>query len=317
MENDALPVPVKGTLEVTADDPRWIFNKDATDHAWRIAKTLAESDLLPETFRGKVSNCLVGLFLAHTLALDPLTLYPQLGIIKGKPSIGAALMHSLAEQRGGFDGPIEFDEVDPNEGDDEAAGYRVRAFAHRGGRKIAGTWVSMAMARGEGWTANPKYKTMPRHMLRFRAVAFFVREVCPSVVLGMQTREELLDRKWATARPGAAPEEIEVDDVPSGRDLSALAELNKRGAEERGQSPGMASHGDRPPPRPSASAPPTTDGSEAWDPTSIPFPGARPAGEAASAKPSGGASEGDAPPSSEPGSTGTLDFGARRRNREK
>jgi hypothetical protein len=49
----------------------------------------------------------------------------------------------------------------------------------------------MEMARREGWLSNPKYNSMPEHMLKYRASAFLIRHYNPSSYLGIQTFEEI------------------------------------------------------------------------------------------------------------------------------
>ena len=51
----------------------------------------------------------------------------------------------------------------------------------------------MAMAKAEGWTKNPKYKTMGAYMLRLRSSVLLIRTTCPEVLLGMQTADEVED----------------------------------------------------------------------------------------------------------------------------
>ena len=49
------------------------------------------------------------------------------------------------------------------------------------------------MAKAEGWTSNKKWRTMPEHMLRFRAATFFGRQHVADLLLGVQTEEEVVD----------------------------------------------------------------------------------------------------------------------------
>ena len=60
------------------------------------------------------------------------------------------------------------------------------------GKEISIT-VGMDTARKEGWTSNPKYKTMPEQMLRYRSATWLIRTHCPEVLLGMQSSEEIQD----------------------------------------------------------------------------------------------------------------------------
>ena len=51
------------------------------------------------------------------------------------------------------------------------------------------------MAKLEGWSTKEgsKWKTMPELMIRYRAAAFFGRQYCPDLLLGLMTTEEARD----------------------------------------------------------------------------------------------------------------------------
>jgi hypothetical protein len=74
----------------------------------------------------------------------------------------------------------------------------VEAFAivRETGQRISFT-ASMAMAKAEKWDSNPKYRSMPGVMLRYRAASLMIRTSCPEVLLGMQTAEEVEDVRYA------------------------------------------------------------------------------------------------------------------------
>jgi len=205
-------------------DPLFLTNPENTKQLGELARTFSQSALIPKQFQGKPSDCFVGLCLAFTLRKDLVTLFSNLHIINGKPGLSAQLTMALADERGPFDAPMCYEEEGA---DGDFKDYRVRAVSSIDGKEVKGTWVSMKMARLEGWTKNKKYESMPQHMLRFRAATFMIREYAPGVLFGMTTRDELIDMKYAAAPEGADAATIEADDAPSGQDLSAIADLNK------------------------------------------------------------------------------------------
>jgi hypothetical protein len=70
--------------------------------------------------------------------------------------------------------------------------------------------ATMEMAEADGWTKNPKYRSMPEHMLRWRAAAMLVRLYVPEVLLGFYTTEEV--ETFTTATP---VESVRVDPPPA------------------------------------------------------------------------------------------------------
>jgi hypothetical protein len=50
--------------------------------------------------------------------------------------------------------------------------------------------VSMKEAAADGWTRNPKYKSIPEQMLRWRAATRLINLYMPEVLFGLGVREE-------------------------------------------------------------------------------------------------------------------------------
>lgn len=156
--------------------------------AQRMAKALAESDLVPQIYRGKVPNCLVALELAQRCKASVLMVMQNLYVIQGKPSWSSQYIIAALNACGKFS-PIRFK---LNSEKTECTAY---AIEHQTGETLEGPPVSIALAKAEGWydKTGSKWKTMPELMLRYRAAAFFGRLYAPEVLMGLQTREEVED----------------------------------------------------------------------------------------------------------------------------
>lgn len=198
----------------------------------RQARMFAASPLVPEHLRKgtpeqALANCYIALTLAEAMGEVPLIVMQNIHVVNGKAGFAAQYMIARANSAGIFRGRIDWriDRTDANN-------LSVTAFAVL---KETGGEVSvacdMAMATAEGWTKNPKYRTMPEVMLRYRSAAFLVRFYAPDVMLGYQTSEEIEDVSIAAgpnlnARPlsagmlinQAAPAQ---DDEPDGEETEA------------------------------------------------------------------------------------------------
>jgi len=174
--------------QIQVTQPADILSPTAFEHTYRVAKMFASSKLVPAHFQDKPAECMVALSLANQLGVAPLLAMQNVFVVKGTPGFKTSFVIALANERGPFADPIQFEET--GKGKDLA----VRAFATM---KSTGTvvdfTVSLAMAEADGWTSNPKYKSLPQLMLRYRAAAFLVRLYCPEVLMGYQTFEELED----------------------------------------------------------------------------------------------------------------------------
>lgn len=170
----------------------------------KIATNLANSTLIPKEFQGNPSNVMIALNLSSRMNADPLAIMQSMYIVHGKPSFSASFMAAVIEESGKF-GHLSY-EMCGSPGQDDY-GCRVTSTIASTGEAIQGTWVTVKMAKAEGWwsKSGSKWPNMTEQMLRYRAVAFFGRLFAGSVLLGMQTSEEMDDIKDINPIAGQSP----------------------------------------------------------------------------------------------------------------
>jgi len=158
---------------------------ESFEHAQRVAKVFAQSSLVPEHMRN-LPNCMIALQIAKRLNEDPLTVMQNIFIVNGRPGWYVQYLIARVNSSGILKGRITWT-VDTIEG--------VLTVTARGTLADTGEVISastdMKMANDEHWTKNPKYKSMPEHMLRWRSAAMLIRLYMPEVTLGIPTVEEL------------------------------------------------------------------------------------------------------------------------------
>lgn len=191
-----LPAPVQprsnfGSLGVLDD-------KTTFEHRWRVAQVFAHSSLCP---LNKPEDTFLALNVAARMSEDPLVVMQNIFFVSGRPGWSSQYMIARANSSGRLSSEIDW----TVEGDGDS--LAVIAHAKRvNGSEIRSPKISMAMAHAEGWTKNPKYKSMPELMLRYRSAAFLIRLYMPEVMLGMQTAEEIEDvGPMKDITPPAAP----------------------------------------------------------------------------------------------------------------
>lgn len=188
---------LKASTGATTEGQEW-------DLMQRKAKVYAMSPLVPEHIRkpegAAVANCLIGMEMSKLLNENLLVVLQNIYIVKGKAGWNATYYIARANKSGIFRDPIDWEES--GEGDS----LKVTAFTVvKSTSKRVDFEVSMEMAKAEGWTSNPKYKSMPKLMLRYRAATFLVRLYCPQVMLGMQMIDEIEDVEYAVEQVAAPP----------------------------------------------------------------------------------------------------------------
>lgn len=176
-------------------------SNESFELAQRAAKLLSASDLVPESFRGSLPNCLLALNIAQRLGADPFSVLQNVSMIRGKPSWSASFLIGMVNSSGRFT-PLQFRMS--GEGDDLTC--VAHAKCKQTGEACEGPPVSIRLAKSEGWYDKPgsKWKgEMAPLMLRYRAGAFFSRIYAPDLTLGMRTAEEEIEIRDVQVTPPA------------------------------------------------------------------------------------------------------------------
>lgn len=159
--------------------------------AMQMAKALASSTIVPQTFQKNEANCLIAIEQAQRLRVSPMMVMQNLHVIQGRPSWSSKFLIAAINNSGKFDMELQFEEVRDKDGKP----FSCTAWTTKNGRKVNGMTVDMDMAKEEGWLSKngSKWKTMPQLMLRYRAASFFSSLNCPELTMGLYTREEMQD----------------------------------------------------------------------------------------------------------------------------
>ena len=175
----------------------------AFESAQRMAKSLAESDIVPPLYRGKLGNCIVALEIANRMGMSTVQVMQNLNIIHGQPSWKSQFIIGLIKGCGRFEG-FDYKET--------ADSCQCFALEKASGKQVTGIKITMNMAKREGWTKNSKWSTMPQTMLRWRAASSFGRFHIPDLILGIQSVEEneVIDAEVTVA---PEPAESKLDKV--------------------------------------------------------------------------------------------------------
>lgn len=183
--------------------------------AQRMVNALASSDIVPDTYKGNVANCLVALEMSQRTGAGIMAVMQNLHIISGRPSWSSSFIIAALNSCGLFS-PVRYDVEELGEktmdytfwdgpkgqrqkktGKITIPMIRCRAWAYdrATGDRLDGPWVSTEMAVLEGWwTKNDsKWPTMTDLMLRYRSAAFFGRLYAPHVTMGMHAEDEIGD----------------------------------------------------------------------------------------------------------------------------
>ena len=174
-----------------ADFSKGIFaTSDNFTLAMNMAKTLAGSTIIPDSFQNKWENCMIAIEQANRLNMSPLMVMQNMYIVYGRPSWSSKFLIAMINNSGKFDAPLKFREEAK-----DGKPYACTAWTTLNGEKVEGMTVTMDIATAEGWVGKngSKWKTMPQLMLRYRAASFFSSLNCPEVTMGLYTSDEIVE----------------------------------------------------------------------------------------------------------------------------
>lgn len=165
-------------------------DKAAFEQTARVAKMLSSSKLVPASYQGNPQDCFIAVEMAARMNVSPIMIMQNLYVVKGKPSWAGQACMAMINACGKFKNVRHV--YTGQKGTDNRGCYVVAERVSTG-ETVEGTEVSVAMAKAEGWTTNPKWKNMTEQMLAYRAASFFARVYCPEALMGLQTVEEVQD----------------------------------------------------------------------------------------------------------------------------
>jgi hypothetical protein len=154
----------------------------------RMAKLLASSQIVPQSYRGNVADCVVAIDMANRMGLLPIVVMQNSQIVHGNFSWKGTACKAMIDSCGRY---TKTRYVEVGERGKDTWGYYLEAI-DKDGEDIKGVTVTIDMAKKEGWYGKngSKWQTMPELMLQYRASAFFLRTQCASLAMGFLTAEE-------------------------------------------------------------------------------------------------------------------------------
>lgn len=208
--NEVMVAEKQGTVSPFTD-------RESFQKAFDIGKQVASSQLVPQNYQGKPTDCVIAIDMANRMGVSPMFVMQNLYVVKGKPSWSGQACMSLIRGSG------EFEKVRPvyiGEKGTDSWGCYIQARDKETGEIVKGPEVTISMAKAEKWYSKPdkygnetsKWQTMPELMLSYRAAAFFARVYIPNALMGVSIEGEAEDISKPKRVPTEEPLDI-VDDI--------------------------------------------------------------------------------------------------------
>jgi hypothetical protein len=155
--------------------------------AKRIAHTLANSNLVPDAYRGRPNDCFVAINMGAELGMEPFQAIQSIAVIDGKPAIFGDGLIGLVRGSGKCEYIKEWLSEDGN---------TAYCETQRKGEKhpVTGEY-SMSDAMLAGIDAKKNWKKHPKRMLKMRARAYCLRDAYADVLKGLAAADEMYDHE--------------------------------------------------------------------------------------------------------------------------
>ena len=155
--------------------------------AKRVAHTLANSNLVPDEYRGRPNDCFVALNMGAELGMEPFQAIQSIAVIEGKPCLyGDGLIGVVRASP-----KCKWIEETMSE-DGKSATCRTLRDGDPNPIERTYTWDDAVLA---GITSKYNWKKHPKRMLQMRARAYCLRDAYPDLLKGLGVVEEMRDHE--------------------------------------------------------------------------------------------------------------------------
>lgn len=158
--------------------------------AMEFAKMMADSEMVPKSFRGKPGDVLIAVQMGSEVGLQPMASIQNIAVINGKPGIYGDAGKAILQSKGCILDEDDIEIVKKN--------GRARCKITRPGWPPVERTYSIENAKVAGlWNKEGPWKTNPERQMAWRAFWFAARDVASDLLKGLGGAEELRDYKAA------------------------------------------------------------------------------------------------------------------------
>lgn len=206
------------TNVTTINDNEYYLSEEKFEHAYRIAKMIASTQLVPKAYQNKPADVLVAMQFGKTLGLAPLQAVQNIATINGKPTLFGDAMLAVCQGRPDFEDIIEEPMLDSNK---KIIGYTC-TVKRKGRTPVVYTFTADDAKQAGLWGKPGVWQQYASRMLMMRARAFALRSAFADALGGIHCAEEVQDypkEKDITPKSNAKEILMGLLDKPKGNDF--------------------------------------------------------------------------------------------------
>lgn len=172
---------------IKSDRPNgFLFTPQTFKEVQDFAKILANSELVPNQYRGKADNVIVALQMGAEVGLAPMQSVQNIAVINGKPSIYGDLGKAILRARGCDINESEVEEV-------KEKGVAWCIIKRPGQDPVRRTFSIEDAKTAQLWGKSGPWTNYPYRQLGWRAFWFAARDAASDLLKGIAGREEVED----------------------------------------------------------------------------------------------------------------------------
>lgn len=191
--------------------------------AQQLAGMLAQSEMVPQSFRNKPLDIIVAMAMGNELGFRPLQSLQNIAVVNGRPSVWGDAFRAL------IIGSPDLESIEEHfdESTQTATCKIGRRLASGNVATFTGSF-SMSEAQAAGLTGRDPWKKYPKRMLQWRALGYAGRDAYPDRLRGI----------WIEAEAADLPPEKEINPVEGSAQPAEASQPVKR---RRGAAAGTTS----------------------------------------------------------------------------
>jgi hypothetical protein len=194
---------------MSKDIQNFTLTPQTLQEAQQYAKLIADSDMVPQDYKGKPGNVLVAVQMGGEVGLNPIQSLQNIAVINGRPSIWGDALIALVRASP----ECEYVKEQVHRDDQGAPTYAEVRVKRKGEDEALRTFSRQEAEKAGLWGKQGPWQSYPSRMLQMRARAFALRDVFPDVLKGLHVAEEVQDipaeKDMGTASTAAPEQTVE------------------------------------------------------------------------------------------------------------
>lgn len=175
--------------ELMTSNSESLLSPSNFEHAYRIAKMMSTTQLIPKAFQDKPADILVAFEFGRTLGLGQLQAIQNIAVINGKPSLYGDAVLAVCSGHRDFENIEEKQILDTEK---NVIGYSC-SVKRKGRAPVVQTFTIADAKLASLWGKQGPWRQYPNRMLQMRARGFALRDCFADALGGMQMAEEVHD----------------------------------------------------------------------------------------------------------------------------